>query len=45
MMLMRDVPLDFTLHDITLGGWDRQETDAFFERFEMNSRCARASAN
>src|ERR1700728_1180364 len=25
MMLIRDVPLDFTLHDITLGGWDRSE--------------------
>ncbi len=36
MMLIRDVPLDFTLHDITLGGWDRAEIDAFFDRFEMN---------
>ena len=36
MMLIRDVPLDFTLHDITLGGWDRSEIDAFFDRFEMN---------
>ena len=35
MMLIRDVPLDFTLHDITLGGWNRSETDAFFDRFEM----------
>jgi DNA polymerase-1 len=36
MLLIRDVPLDFTLHDITLGGWDRSEIDAFFDRFEMN---------
>jgi DNA polymerase-1 len=36
MMLIRDVPLDFTLHDITLGGWNRAEIDAFFDRFEMN---------
>jgi len=36
MLLIRDVPLDFTLHDITLGGWDRAEIDAFFDRFEMN---------
>jgi DNA polymerase-1 len=37
MRLVRDVPLDFTLDDLTFGGWDRQEVDAFFERFEMNS--------
>jgi len=36
MSLIRDVPLDFTLHDITLGGWNRSEIDAFFDRFEMN---------
>jgi DNA polymerase I len=36
MLLIRDVPLDFTLHDITIGGWDRSEIDAFFDRFEMN---------
>jgi DNA polymerase-1 len=36
MLLIRDVPLDFTLHDITLGGWNRAEIDAFFDRFEMN---------
>ncbi len=36
MLLIRDVPLEFTLHDITLGGWDRAEIDAFFDRFEMN---------
>jgi DNA polymerase-1 len=36
MRLIRDVPLDFTLHDITLGGWNRSDVDAFFDRFEMN---------
>jgi DNA polymerase-1 len=36
MLLIRDVPLDFTLHDITLGGWNRGDVDAFFDRFEMN---------
>jgi DNA polymerase-1 len=35
MLLIRDVPLDFTLHDITLGGWNHAEIDAFFDRFEM----------
>jgi hypothetical protein len=37
MLLVRDVPLDFTLDDLTLGGWHRQEVNAFFERYEMNS--------
>ncbi|MHB1088385.1 MAG: DNA polymerase I [Acidimicrobiales bacterium] len=37
MQLVRDVPLDFTLHDITLGGWHRGEVSAFFERFEMTT--------
>jgi DNA polymerase-1 len=37
MQLARDVPLDFTLDDLTLGGWHRQEVNAFFERYEMNS--------
>ncbi|MGB8178708.1 MAG: 5'-3' exonuclease H3TH domain-containing protein, partial [Acidimicrobiales bacterium] len=37
MLLIRDVPLDFTLDDLTLGGWHRQEVNAFFERYEMNS--------
>jgi DNA polymerase-1 len=41
MRLVRDVPLDFTLADLTLGGWNRQEVDTFFERFEMNSMSAR----
>ena len=41
MVLIRDVPLDFTLHDITLGGWNRAEIDAFFERFEMNQMRSR----
>ena len=37
MRLVRDVPLDFALHDITLGGWHWSEVTAFFERFEMNT--------
>ncbi|HEY7932050.1 MAG TPA: DNA polymerase I [Acidimicrobiales bacterium] len=37
MRLVRDVPLDFKLEDLTLGGWDRAAVHAFFERFEMNS--------
>jgi len=41
MRLVRDVPLDFTLDDLTLGGWNRQEVDTFFERFEMNSMATR----
>ena len=41
MLLIRDVPLDFTLHDITLGGWDRAEIDAFFDRFEMKQMRSR----
>ncbi len=41
MRLVRDVPLDFTLHDITLGGWHRSEVSAFFERFEMDTMKSR----
>ena len=41
MRLIRDVPLDFTLEDITLGGWNRAEVAAFFDRFEMNTVRAR----
>ena len=41
MRLVRDVPLDFTLGDLTLGGWNRQEMETFFERFEMNSMSVR----
>ena len=37
MRLIRDVPLDFSLEDLTLGGWRRAEVNAFFERYEMNS--------
>jgi DNA polymerase-1 len=37
MTLVRDVPLDFTLDHLTLGGWNRGDVAAFFERFEMNS--------
>jgi len=41
MHLVRDVPLDFTLKDLTLGGWNRGEVAAFFERFEMNTMRSR----
>jgi DNA polymerase-1 len=37
MELVRDVPLDFTLQDLTMGGWKREEVAAFFDRFEMNA--------
>ncbi|HEY5104131.1 MAG TPA: DNA polymerase I, partial [Acidimicrobiales bacterium] len=43
MQLIRDVPLDFTLDDLTFGGWNRQEIDAFFDRFEMNSMRTRVN--
>ncbi|MFY9782270.1 MAG: DNA polymerase I [Acidimicrobiales bacterium] len=43
MRLIRDVPLDFTLDDITLGGWNREEVNGFFERYEMNSMRGRMS--
>ena len=41
MMLVRDVPLDFSLADLTLGGWNRDEVVTFCERFEMNTMRAR----
>jgi DNA polymerase-1 len=41
MRLVRDVPLDFTLESLTLGGWNRAAVAAFFERFEMNSMRSR----
>ena len=37
MLLIRDVPLDFSLSDITLGGWNRDEVATFCERFEMKT--------
>jgi DNA polymerase-1 len=37
MVLVRDVPLDFTLADLDTGGWKREEVAAFFDRFEMNA--------
>ncbi len=36
MTLVRDVPLDVTLEQLHLGGWDWSTVTAFFERFEMN---------
>ncbi|MHB2028936.1 MAG: DNA polymerase I [Acidimicrobiales bacterium] len=43
MRLVRDVPLDFTLGELTLGGWDRQEVASFFDRYEMNSMRSRVT--
>jgi DNA polymerase-1 len=43
MRLVRDVPLDFTLDDLTLGGWNRQEVNGFFDRYEMNSMRTRVA--
>ncbi len=37
MRLVRDVPLELTLDQLTLGGWRREEVDEFFEHYEMNS--------
>lgn len=37
MTLVRDVPLDISLHDLELGGWNQREVHSFFEKFEMNS--------
>lgn len=37
MTLVRDVPLDFSLDAVTLGGWSQREVHAFFEKYEMNS--------
>ena len=41
MRLVRDVPLEVDVSDLTLGGWNRQEVNAFFERYEMNSMRSR----
>ena len=37
MKLVRDVPLDFSIDGLSMGGWNRVEVAAFFDRFEMNS--------
>ena len=37
MKLVRDVPLEFSLEGLTMGGWNRAEVAAFFDRFEMNA--------
>ena len=41
MRLVRDVPLEFSLDTVSLGGWDRGEVRAFFDRFEMTSMATR----
>ncbi len=37
MRLVRDVPLEFTLEELTLGGWNHADALAFFDRFEMKA--------
>jgi DNA polymerase-1 len=37
MTLVRDVPLAVDPNDLELGGWDRTEAQALFERYELNS--------
>ncbi len=37
MTLVRDVPLAVDPQDLELGGWDRAEAQALFERYELNS--------
>lgn len=41
MMLVRDVPLDFSLDHVTVGGWHRAEVLTFFDRFEMTTMHSR----
>jgi len=41
MELVRDVELDVTLDDLVLGGWDRGEVAAFFDRYEMSAMRSR----
>ena len=35
--LVRDVPLDVDVTELTLGGWDRAGAEATFERYEMKT--------
>ena len=35
--LVRDVPLDVDVTDLTLGGWDRAGAEATFDRYEMKT--------
>jgi DNA polymerase-1 len=41
MTLVYDVPLDIEAEALHLGGWDRAQVQAFFERFEMNAMRSR----
>lgn len=43
MRLVRDVPLGVDPEELRLGGWRRDEVNAFFERYEMNSVRARVN--
>ncbi len=41
MRLVRDVPMEIALDDLTLGGWNRADALAFFDRFEMKGMRSR----
>jgi len=41
MRLVRDVPLEFSLEHVTLGGWHRADVLTFFDRFEMTTMHSR----
>ena len=42
--LVRDVPLDVHVDQLTLGGWNYDEAQAFFERLELRALWARFSS-
>ncbi len=37
MRLVRDVPIEIVLDELTLGGWNHADALAFFDRFEMKA--------
>ncbi|MGH9019812.1 MAG: 5'-3' exonuclease, partial [Acidimicrobiales bacterium] len=41
MRLIRDVPLSVGPDDLALGGWDRAQVTAFFDRYEMSGARSR----
>ena len=41
MQLVRDVPIEVTLEDLVLGGWDHASVAGFFSRYEMSAMAAR----
>jgi DNA polymerase-1 len=42
--LVRDVPLDVHVDQLTLGGWDREEAKQFFDEFELRTLWTRFSS-